>query len=137
MGHAARIPAVAGETAYHSAAPETGEPVIDLIHLSRQTLGDSALETELLSLFERQAQQLAQRLAEPSRPEESKWRADLAHTLNGSARAIGAVAVSRAAQAYENAARAGAPDLDAHFFGLDAAISAARSTIAQLLDRAA
>ena len=36
---------------------------IDLVHLSRQSLGDRALEIELLTLFERQAEQIAARLA--------------------------------------------------------------------------
>ena len=42
------------------------EPVIDLVHLSRQTLGDTALETELLRLFEGQARAFAARLRAPA-----------------------------------------------------------------------
>jgi len=70
------------------------------------------------------------------RPGESRWRADLAHTLKGSALAIGAFGVGRAAQAYEDAARAETVDLPLRLARLDAAIGAARRTIAELLDRA-
>ncbi len=64
------------------------------------TLGDRSLETEVLRLFERQSAMLLGRmtLAEPA-----KLRA-LAHTLNGSARGIGAWRVAHAAQALEVAA---------------------------------
>jgi HPt (histidine-containing phosphotransfer) domain-containing protein len=114
---------------------EEGGPILDLVHLSRQTLGDDTLEAELLGLFDRQAGQFAARLAPALRPGEEKWRADLAHTLKGSARAVGAVAVARAAEAYEAAARADGRDLADRWAGLDAAIADARSAIAQLFDR--
>lgn len=76
---------------------------IDLVHLSRQTLGDRALEMELLALFERQAAQAIDRLQQPNGNGERRWRHDLAHTLKGSARAVGAGRVAAAAQAYEEA----------------------------------
>jgi HPt (histidine-containing phosphotransfer) domain-containing protein len=85
---------------------------IDLVHLARQTMGDRALEVELLALFDRQAGQIAARLATlnagpvEARPGEN-WRADLAHKLKGSARAVGAHAVATAADNYEHCARAG------------------------------
>jgi HPt (histidine-containing phosphotransfer) domain-containing protein len=75
---------------------------IDLVHLSRQTLGDRALETELLQLFDRQAAQIAARLAADTGNADRRWRQDLSHTLKGSARAIGAGLVANAAQHYEN-----------------------------------
>jgi HPt (histidine-containing phosphotransfer) domain-containing protein len=115
---------------------KAGGPAIDLVHLSRQTLGDSALEMELLGLFDRQAEQLAARLREPFRKGEANWRGDLAHTLKGSACAIGAFGVSCAAEAYERGARAGASDLPTLFDDLDAAITTARSAIRRLLERA-
>src|SRR5688500_14857316 len=61
--------------------------VLDLDHLSRQTVGDRALEGELLALFEAQCARLRPLLAAGRSPGE---RADAAHTLKGSARAIGA-----------------------------------------------
>ena len=110
-------------------------PAVDLVHLSHQTLGDNALERELLSLFDRQAAQFAQRLAGAARPGESGWRADLAHSLKGSSRVIGAFEVGRAAEAYEDALRAGALDAALLWSRLETAITAARSAIAELLER--
>ncbi|MDF2117540.1 Hpt domain-containing protein [Roseiarcaceae bacterium H3SJ34-1] len=75
---------------------------IDLVHLSRQTLGDRGLEIELLQLFDRQAAQIAARLAADTGSADRRWRHDLSHTLKGSARAIGAGIVANAAQHYEN-----------------------------------
>lgn len=111
-------------------------PVLDLVHLSRQTFGDHALETELLSLFDRQAGQFAARLAEPGRPSDIISRADLAHTLKGSARAIGAFGLGAAADAYEAALRGRGSDEAELRAGLIAAIGAVRAAIAELLERA-
>ncbi|QGM47565.1 Hpt domain-containing protein [Methylocystis heyeri] len=111
----------------------TGSPVIDLVHLSRQTLGDSELENELLILFDRQALQFAARLALPAAPGESGQRGDLAHTLKGSARAIGAFELGEAADAYEIAVRAGAPETEFALKRLQAAIDRAHKEIARLL----
>lgn len=113
----------------HSAA------VLDLAHLSRQTFGDQGLESELLTLFERQAAQFAARLAEPRRPGDERSRGDLAHTLKGSARAVGAFAAGVAAEAYEAAVRAGEPaePLCERLIG---EIGKARAAIADLLGRA-
>ena len=69
---------------------------VDRTHLSRMTLGDAALEREVLVLFERQSDKLLARLADM--PADA---AALAHTLKGSARAIGAFAVADAADALE------------------------------------
>lgn len=80
-------------------------PALDLVHLSRQTLGDQALEIELLRLFDGQNAQFADRLRAPRRPDDMRARADLAHTLKGSARAVGAFALGEAAEAYEEALR--------------------------------
>lgn len=82
---------------------EKASPV-DLVHLARQTMGDRALEKELLALFERQAGQIAERLRLAEAGPEA---ADLAHKLKGSARAVGAAAVAAAAEHYEHGARAG------------------------------
>jgi len=76
-----------------------GSP-IDLVHLSRQSMGDRALETELLALFDRQAVMIMDRLRQEGGGGRD-WRRDLAHTLKGSARAVGAVRVAAAAQCYE------------------------------------
>ena len=75
---------------------------IDLEHLRRMTLGDTALEREVLGMFARQACQLAATLA-TTPPEASA----LVHTLKGSARAIGAIRVAAAAAGLEAAIRDG------------------------------
>ena len=73
------------------------ERPIDLVHLARTTFGERALEREVLQLFERQAATLMERIqAAPAEDIPA-----LAHTLKGSARAIGAVAVARAAETVE------------------------------------
>jgi HPt (histidine-containing phosphotransfer) domain-containing protein len=57
----------------------------------------------------------------------------LAHTLKGSARAIGAVRVARAAEALELATPPTEPDLARALAELDAVIEEARTFIAELL----
>ena len=80
-------------------APSFERPV-DLVHLARQTLGDRALEREVLSLFEVQTRSIIAQLHEIG---DEKMRHDLAHTLKGSARAVGAWKVAEAAEACERA----------------------------------
>lgn len=109
------------------------EAILDLVHLSRQTFGDHALEAELLALFERQAAQLAARLAAPRGAGDASARIDLAHMLKGSARSVGAFAVAAAAQAYENALREGDAGDGALCDRLLAEIAAVRAVIADLL----
>ncbi|MGH6760205.1 MAG: Hpt domain-containing protein [Phyllobacterium sp.] len=82
-----------GETS----CPSRQRPV-DLVHLMRQTMGDRALETEILSMFSRQAAALAEKLGEAK----GKDRVILAHTLKGSARSVGAFEVSRHAEKLES-----------------------------------
>ena len=67
---------------------------IDLDHLRRMTLGDPALELEVLRMFRAQSSDLQMRLE--ALPADAPA---LAHTLKGSSRAIGAFDVSDAAQA--------------------------------------
>jgi HPt (histidine-containing phosphotransfer) domain-containing protein len=75
-------------------APDDGP--IDFEHLARMTLGDSALECEVLSMFVAQSAKLLDQLA--ALPPEA---GNIAHTLKGSARAIGAFAVAEAASRLE------------------------------------
>jgi HPt (histidine-containing phosphotransfer) domain-containing protein len=108
---------------------------IDLVHLSRQTLGDRALETELLQLFDRQAAQIAARLAADTGNADRRWRQDLSHTLKGSARAIGAGVVANTAQHYENVLASTRDDsqIAAARDALIAAVDVARKAIRALL----
>jgi len=86
----------------HAVAPPLAPsaPALDLAHLSRMTLGESALEREVLALFDRQAGMLLARMAS----EAPRMVAALAHTLAGSASGIGAWKVADAAAAVERAA---------------------------------
>lgn len=78
-----------------SAAPRS-RPV-DLAHLSKQTLGDRALEQEVLKLFVHQALSTREQFASADKGE----RLRLAHTLKGSARGVGAFAIADCVAAIE------------------------------------
>lgn len=105
------------------------EPVIDLEHLSRMTLGEHDLEREVLGLFDQQAVMLLARMAR----EEPRVVGAFAHTLAGSARRIGAWKVAEAAAAVERAAREpGAIALTAVMDDLVAAVAAAHAAIGEL-----
>ena len=102
---------------------------VDLVHLSRTTMGDPSLEREVLRLFDRQSTLLIARM----RSAAPAGMATLAHTLKGSARGIGAWRVARAAEALELASSAG-PDAVADALDqLAAACDEARAVIAELL----
>lgn len=78
------------------------EPVIalpiDLAHLRRYTMGDSKLEHEILCLF---ADQLPITIgALKNAPSEKEWGI-AAHTLKGSARAVGAWSLATIAESAE------------------------------------
>ena len=73
---------------------------IDATHLDRMTLGDRALEREVLELFLRQTAMMLDRIMGAEPP----VAAAAAHTLKGSARGIGAWRVAHAAETLERAA---------------------------------
>ncbi len=101
------------------------DQVIDLAHLRRMTLGDAALEREVLSLFHAHSALLL-----------AKMRGDaagvpaLAHTLKGSALGIGASEVARAADALQRRQHDAAALLR-----LETALDEARAAIAGMLAR--
>jgi HPt (histidine-containing phosphotransfer) domain-containing protein len=80
-----------------------GDGPIDLAHLARMSLGDAALEREVLSLFVAQSAKLIGALA--TLPQNAR---ELAHKLKGSARAIGAFAVADGAARLEHVLMIGA-----------------------------
>lgn len=75
----------------------SGKPV-DLVHLSGQTMGDAALEAEVLRIFLSQA---GTWLDAYKRAHTHSARRDAAHALKGSARAIGAFTLADRAAAAE------------------------------------
>jgi HPt (histidine-containing phosphotransfer) domain-containing protein len=93
------------------------------------TFGDRRLEREVLELFDRQADMLIARM----RRSGPAAVATLAHTLNGSARGIGAQRVAKAAERVELAVATGQPDLPAAISALEATTAEARHIIADLL----
>jgi HPt (histidine-containing phosphotransfer) domain-containing protein len=110
------------------ASPASERPV-DLVHLSRFTLGDEKLEREVLQLFRVQTRIYLDRLE--SAADSKSWR-HAAHTIKGSARGIGAWAVASAAQSAEELAAAPAGKRAA-LKELTAAIEAAITFIDTLL----
>jgi HPt (histidine-containing phosphotransfer) domain-containing protein len=107
----------------------SGERPVDLVHLARMTLGERSLEREVLQLFDRQATLLIARM-QATRAADV---ASLAHTLKGSARAIGAGSVARAAETVELMGTVNEADLAHALATLGAAIEEARAYIAELL----
>lgn len=118
-------------------APDDGP--LDSGHLARMTLGDAGLEREVLAMFSGQAVDLMARLATlasngRSAATRSSEILPLAHTLKGSARAIGAFRVADAAEALEAAVRDGDDPAEV-LAGLKDAVAEARSAIDAILRR--
>ena len=118
-------------------APDDGP--IDNDHLDRMTLGDSALEHEVLAMFSAQAVGLIARLVTlrsdgKSFDGRSSEGLALAHTLKGSARAIGAFRVADAAEALEAVIRNG-EDSSKAMAGLKDTVAEARTAIDARLRR--
>lgn len=85
------------QASVRDAAPDG--PLLDLPHLSRQTLSDPGLEREVLALFAGQLRVIASRL------DEAGDRHVLLHTLKGSARAVGAFPLAEEAEYLQAAPR--------------------------------
>jgi HPt (histidine-containing phosphotransfer) domain-containing protein len=109
-------------------APDDGP--IDIAHLRRMTLGDVALEREVLTMFSAQASRLLTALV--ALPPDASA---LAHTLKGSARAVGAFALGDAAAHLETQIRSGRGTTEA-LSDLDDAIADARAAIDAVLRQA-
>ena len=108
-------------------APDDGP--IDFEHLNRMTLGDAGLEQEVLAMFVAQSTTLVSTLA--AMPADASA---LAHTLKGSARAIGAFSVADAAARLEAAIARGF-DTSAALAELGETVAEARAAIEAVLRR--
>jgi HPt (histidine-containing phosphotransfer) domain-containing protein len=107
------------------------DPPLDLVHLARQCLGDHELESELLQLFRLQAPALMARLSgSPPLPLDAK--AKIAHTLRGSALAVGAGRVAGAASRIEELASAGGDQSSAEAHAIAALVSAVNEALAEI-----
>jgi HPt (histidine-containing phosphotransfer) domain-containing protein len=96
-------------------------PPVDLQHLRRYTLGDAALEKEILDLFVGQAPVSVQQLATA---QDAKSWTMAAHSLKGSARSVGAMEVADLAAAAEGLGYADAAGRDRAVADLRAAVAA-------------
>jgi HPt (histidine-containing phosphotransfer) domain-containing protein len=102
------------------------EPALDFDHLSRMTLGDRNLEREVLQLFVQQTGMLVERLRGAS----AAVAASCAHTLEGSARGIGAWRLARAAEQVARVVKFGQPELAAAVAQLIDAVDATHEAVA-------
>jgi HPt (histidine-containing phosphotransfer) domain-containing protein len=102
---------------------------LDLSHLNRMTLGDASLEHEVLAMFAAQSVGLIGALA--ALPADA---GALAHTLKGSARAIGAFGVADAAESLEALIRSGGDPAQA-LAELSEAVARTRTAIDAILRR--
>lgn len=102
--------------------PSRRRPV-DLVHLARQTMGDRALEQEVLGLFLQQLSGMCDRMASG----DAQVRRTLAHTLKGSARGIGAFGLAECASMIEDD-----PMSTAHLDQLGDEIAAVRQFVAAI-----
>ncbi|NKB53306.1 MAG: hypothetical protein GKR97_13965 [Rhizobiaceae bacterium] len=120
----AHIPVTVDEQSSTPHCASAKNPV-DLVHLSRQSLGDRSLENEILRLFHSQSQLYLERLECAKTAQERKFAA---HTVVGSARGLGAWKVAKEAELVEQASTRGC-DVSA----LRAAVDEANDYIEALL----
>jgi len=96
---------------------------IDMAHLSRQTMGDRALEQEVLTLFLQQAISVSRKMADAG----VRDRLLMAHGLKGSARGVGAFAIADCVTAIERD-----PDDVRVWKRLDSLVEAVRDFVAAI-----
>ncbi len=105
--------------------PSAGNPV-DLVHLSKQSLGDRSLEIEILALFQSQSKLYLERLTNATTADERKMAA---HTILGSARGLGAWRVAKQAELIQAKCVHGCDVSD-----LQSAVNEANAYISELLN---
>jgi len=130
----AREMAVLAEAGQRLDGRKASSRPVDLVHLSRYTLGERDLEREVLELFCTQSFVYLERLKASS--SDKDWK-DLTHSLKGSARAVGAWRVANAAERAERAeplaGDALAPSRAARIGEIDASLREADAYIRSLL----
>jgi chemotaxis protein histidine kinase CheA len=107
------------------------DPPIDLVYLASQCLGDHELQVELLGLFRLQAPALTAQLCD-SAPSSLESRARIAHTLRGSALAVGARRVASAAWRVEELAAGSGERRSAEARAIASVQSAVAEALAQI-----
>lgn len=101
---------------------------IDLVHLSKYTLGNRSLESELLGLFRSQTDVYLARL--DAADDEKEWQ-NAAHSLKGSARGLGAWALASLAEEAEVTALAARGGVMARIREAIAAVNAFIDSLAE------
>lgn len=96
--------------------------LIDHAQLAEQTGGDADLAREVLALFRQQCDRLLPGISDGNLS--ARQRADLAHTLKGSALGVGGGPLAACAARIENALRASGSCPDAEIFELARLIAA-------------
>ncbi len=130
-------PATAHISESRTAGPEgtaaTDSRPIDLVHLSKFTMGRRDLEAEILGLFRQQLAVSLDKLAAAAdmAGDDKAWK-EAAHTLKGSARGVGAWALADATADAE--LLTSGPDRVAVITDLDVLVGAATSFIDDLLE---
>ena len=74
-------------------------PPLDLVHLSRQTMGDGELEAEILALFRSQCEIYSQSLANDN---DTLQLMEIAHQMKGCAKSVGAWTIAKKAEILED-----------------------------------
>lgn len=111
---------------------EEPEAPVDMTHLARYTLGDAALEREVLELFCTQSVSYLEQLRAAT--SQKDWR-HAAHSLKGSARAVGAWRMARVAEYVETLCEDMPPEVRAAQIGeLEASLQEASAFVARLGD---
>ena len=88
------------DTPFHSEA-QPGHPAIDLAHLARYTGGEPALNAEILRLFDGQVNAMVGDLHTVLASRDARRWKEIAHTIKGAARGVGAFRMGEAAAAAE------------------------------------
>ena len=114
----------------HRARPDAGTKPVDLVYLGRFTLGNLALEAEVLDLFMTHTPRY---LADLGAAVTAKEWHDAAHTLKGAARGVGAWRVARCAEMAERLRFD--TDIDRRAFALDSTTEALDEAIGFLRAR--
>ncbi len=121
-------------TAFNTTAettrPEIRHRPIDMVHLSRQTLGDPGLEAEVLRLFDQMVRVYFGRL-EASAGSEDQLRH--LHTIKGAAAGVGAFSLAQLARAAEDEVRDAGGLTPERIADLGIAVQEVSGFIAQML----
>lgn len=114
----------------HSFKAASGRP-IDLVHLSRQSLGDPGLEEEILRTFDQLVQTYVARIREVGKSDTVLFNL---HCLKGAAAGVGANSIAALARSAEDEVRGEGALSGESMADLGMAVEEVRTFIASLLE---